>query len=266
MQRIEALGRISEEEGRLTRTFCSPAMREANDLVVGWMREAGMQVRKDAIANLIGHYPSPKSKVQNPKSSHEEIRKQKTLLLGSHLDTVRDAGKFDGPLGVLVAIACVEHLRDTGTELPFAIEVIGFADEEGVRYQSTCLGSRVLAGAFHRQDLLRLDVETVAKNILELRDPLRCSSIIWICLCRSAACCALAAAGILQSSRHRTQRDHAAVVLRQLLQRHRRDDDVDHEAEHAADPVAGVALDLLLRLVDPVDAVDPEREDEPEDR
>src|SRR5438105_2591666 len=91
MQRIEALAKISDEPGRLTRTFCSPAMRKANALVGSWMREAGMTVREDAIGNLIGHYPcrSPESKVQSPKSAAPKI-----LLLGSHLDTVRDAGKL----------------------------------------------------------------------------------------------------------------------------------------------------------------------------
>src|ERR1700731_640249 len=106
MRRIDELAQISEEAGRLTRTFCSPAMRKANKLVGSWMREAGMEVREDAIGNLIGHYPS-----QSPKSPQNP--EPKILLLGSHLDTVRDAGKFDGPLGVLVAIACVQHLHDS---------------------------------------------------------------------------------------------------------------------------------------------------------
>ena len=77
----------------------------------GAMREAGMSVRTDAIGNLIGHYPAatPQGKI---------------LLLGSHLDTVRDAGKFDWPLFVLVALACVLHLHETKTLLPFAIEVV----------------------------------------------------------------------------------------------------------------------------------------------
>jgi allantoate deiminase len=154
MQRITALGRISDEEGKLTRAFCSPAMRRANDLVASWMREAGMQVREDAIGNLIGRFECPKSKVQSPKS--------KTLLLGSHLDTVRDAGKFDGPLGVLAAIACVQRVRDSDVVLPFAIDVIGFADEEGVRYQSTYLGSKVLAGTFDSRELKRTDSDGIS--------------------------------------------------------------------------------------------------------
>jgi allantoate deiminase len=149
MQRIEALGKISDESPHLTRTFCSPAMRQANELVGKWMREAGMSVREDAIGNLIGHFPAT-----NPRA--------KKFLLGSHLDTVRNAGKFDGPLGVLVAIACVEELRRKKIQLPFAIEVIGFSDEEGVRYQTAYLGSKVLAGVFNGADLKRLDANGIS--------------------------------------------------------------------------------------------------------
>src|SRR6266436_554229 len=127
MARLEALGRITDEPGRLTRTFCSPAMQRANQLVNSWMRQAGMTVRQDAIGNLIGHYAA-----EQRCQAHEKV-----LLLGSHLDTVRNAGKFDGPLGVLTAIACVEELHRAKKVLPFAIEVIGFGDEEGVRYHST---------------------------------------------------------------------------------------------------------------------------------
>lgn len=148
MDRINALAQISEDAGRLTRTFASPAMRRANDLVGSWMREAGMAVREDAIGNLIGHYPADK-----PAG--------KTLLFGSHLDTVRDAGKFDGALGVLVAIACVQHLHGSKTRLPLAIEVVGFADEEGVRYQTAYLGSQVLAGTFNAENLQRTDASGI---------------------------------------------------------------------------------------------------------
>jgi len=151
MERIEALARISEEPDRLTRTFCSPAMRQANDLVAGWMREAGMTVSEDAIGNLLGRYPG----------GNEHA---KTFLLGSHLDTVRDAGKFDGPLGVLTAIACVQYLHEQKIRLPFTIEVAGFADEEGVRYQTTYLGSKALAGTFKEQDLKRFDARGVTMS------------------------------------------------------------------------------------------------------
>ena len=149
IERIEALGRISDEAGCLTRTFCSPAMRRANRLVASWMRGAGMQVREDAIGNLIGHYPAA-------------TRHGRILLLGSHLDTVRNAGKFDGPLGVILAIACVEHLRRNHVRLPFAVEVVGCAEEEGVRYHSSHLGSRAVAGLLDRADLSRKDARGVS--------------------------------------------------------------------------------------------------------
>jgi allantoate deiminase len=148
MQRIEALAQITDVPGNITRTFASPAMRRANDLVASWMREAGMKTRVDAIGNLVGHYDGAKPGA-------------KILLIGSHLDTVFDAGKFDGALGVVLAIACVQRLHETKTRLPFAVEVIGFADEEGVRYQNTYLGSRALAGTFDTMDLTRTDASGI---------------------------------------------------------------------------------------------------------
>ncbi len=151
MQRIDALGKISEDPHCLTRRFCSPAMKETNELVGSWMREAGMTVRQDAIGNVIGHYPANQADA-------------KIFLLGSHLDTVRDAGRFDGPLGVLVAIACVQMLHEKKLRLPFAIEVVGFSDEEGVRYQTAYLGSNALAGSFDSNDLMRLDADAISMS------------------------------------------------------------------------------------------------------
>jgi allantoate deiminase len=135
MERCEALGRVSEEPDLLVRPFASEAMRRTNDLVANWMRAAGMTVLSDEIGNLIGRYEG-----QDEGGG--------TLMFGSHLDTVRDAGKYDGPLGVMVALACVEHLHQRNERLPFALEVVGFADEEGLRFGTTFLGSSVFAGAF----------------------------------------------------------------------------------------------------------------------
>lgn len=142
MRRCDELGRVSDDSDCLTRTFHSPAMRRANLLVGEWMREAGMEVREDAAFNLIGRLPS-----RRPRA--------KCLLLGSHLDTVRNAGKYDGPLGVLLGIAVAERLR--GADLPFHLEVVGFSDEEGVRYQTTYLGSRGMCGLLRRADLARIE-------------------------------------------------------------------------------------------------------------
>jgi allantoate deiminase len=135
LQRLDELAAITADPPKLTRTFLSPEHRRANELVLAWMRTAGMQARVDAIGNVIGRLEGSR-----PGSA--------ALMLGSHLDTVRDAGRFDGMLGVLTAIECVEQLRHSAASLPFAIEVIGFADEEGVRFGSTLLGSRAVAGTF----------------------------------------------------------------------------------------------------------------------
>jgi allantoate deiminase len=150
MRRCDELGAISDERGRLTRTFASPAMRRANQLVRSWMREAGLQVHEDAAFNLIGRLPGTN-------------RGAKTFLLGSHLDTVRDAGKYDGPLGVLAAIATLQLLRECEVKLPFNLEVAGFSDEEGVRYQTTYLGSRALAGTLNAADLARIQEKQIVQ-------------------------------------------------------------------------------------------------------
>ncbi len=152
MERANALGAISEEPDRRTRRYGTPAMRQVNDLVAEWMRAAGMSVRRDAIGNLIGRYEAA-----TPGSSMGA----KTLLLGSHLDTVRDAGKYDGPLGVLTALAAVERLHARAERLPYAIEVYAFADEEGLRYHSGYLGSRVVAGAWNPDYMAVTDTDGI---------------------------------------------------------------------------------------------------------
>ena len=146
--RCEALARLSEMDGGLTRVFLSKEQRLANDLVLGWMREAGMTARLDAIGNCVGRYEGERPGLP-------------CLMLGSHLDTVRDAGKYDGMLGVVVGIECVASLNARGIRLPFAIEVVGFADEEGVRFNATLLGSRAVAGTFKLETLAATDREGV---------------------------------------------------------------------------------------------------------
>src|SRR2546426_3188151 len=144
MEQCEILSSYSEESDRLTRRFASKAMQQVNETVMAWMHAACMTVEQDNIGNLIGRY----------EASHAGA---KTLLLGSHLDTVRDAGKYDGPLGVMIALACVERLHQRQERLPFAIEVLGFADEEGLRYQTAYLGSRAMTGTFDLEALQLTD-------------------------------------------------------------------------------------------------------------
>lgn len=144
VSRINRLGSISETPENLTRIFLTKEHRAAAELILTWMREAGMRAHLDAIGNVCGRYEG-------------EVAGLPCLMLGSHYDTVRDAGKWDGPLGLISAISCVADLHRRGRRLPFAIEVTGFADEEGVRFASTLLGSRAVAGTFNERVLAAKD-------------------------------------------------------------------------------------------------------------
>lgn len=137
---LDELGRVTDEPGRLTRTFLSPAMKQANALVGGWMKQTGLAVHEDDTGNLIGRLDSP-------------IPKAKTLLLGSHLDTVRNAGRFDGALGVVLPIVALAELRRRGVMLPFAVEILGFSEEETVRFAGAYIGSKAYTGRLRAADL-----------------------------------------------------------------------------------------------------------------
>lgn len=149
MERLDALAAISAERGAVTRLYLSPEQARANTLVLGWMRDAGMQAHLDAAGNVIGRLEG-----REPGAP--------ALVIGSHLDTVRDAGRFDGPLGVVTGIACVEALREEGVTLPFAIEIVGFADEEGTRFNATLIGSRSFAGSLDPALLTVTDSEGIS--------------------------------------------------------------------------------------------------------
>ncbi|MCG2671501.1 allantoate amidohydrolase [Bradyrhizobium sp. GCM10023182] len=149
VRRVNELAAISEDGDKLTRVFLTKELRAASDVILGWMREAGMSAHLDAIGNVCGRYEG-----ERPGAP--------CLMLGSHYDTVRDAGKWDGPLGVITAIACVADLNRRGKRLSFAIEVVGFADEEGVRFASTLLGSRAMAGTFDASALNARDRDGVS--------------------------------------------------------------------------------------------------------
>lgn len=155
LDRCDALAGCSEQPGGLTRVFLSPEHKAASDLVKRWMADAGMSVRVDPIGNVIGRCEGNRPSLP-------------CLMLGSHLDTVRDAGKYDGMLGVVMAIECVDALAPRIPRLPFAIEVVAFADEEGVRFGSTLLGSRAVAGTFQFDVLDKTD-----KDGLSMREAMR---------------------------------------------------------------------------------------------
>ena len=144
MQRIQQLAAISEDERGVTRTFGTPAFLEGRNLVQTWMEAAGLLTRVDGIGNLRARLES-----RNPDA--------KTFVLASHIDTVVNAGKFDGPLGVLMGLDLLEQLMAHRADLPFHIELIAFSDEEGVRFHTTYLGSEVVTGAFDHALLARRD-------------------------------------------------------------------------------------------------------------
>ncbi|MGI9523634.1 MAG: allantoate amidohydrolase [Hyphomicrobiaceae bacterium] len=137
MRRFSQFARHSDEPEQLTRVYLSPAHKRACEELEGWLQQAGMTTRCDALATLIGRYEG--TELAAP-----------ALLIGSHIDTVRNAGKFDGTLGVLAALAAVEELHRLNERFAFAIEIVAFGDEEGVRFPITLSGSRALAGTLGR--------------------------------------------------------------------------------------------------------------------
>ena len=149
MDRLDQMARISESKDYLARRCYTPEHRRINDLVAGWMRDEGLEVREDAVGNVIGRYEGLEADAP-------------VIMLGSHLDTVIMAGKYDGPLGVLSAFDVVRSLKARGIRLRNPIEVACFADEEGVRFQSTYLGSRGIAGTFPTSILTRRDKDGIS--------------------------------------------------------------------------------------------------------
>ncbi len=147
------LAAFSEEESRTTRTFLSPPMKDVHRVMTTWMSDAGMRVRVDAVGNLHGCLPS-----RTPEAPR--------LLIGSHLDTVPDAGAFDGVLGVVLGILLAESLKDHDRQV--GIEVIGFSEEEGVRFGTPFIGSRALVGLLNETDLAVRDRDGVT-----VRDAIR---------------------------------------------------------------------------------------------
>lgn len=141
---LDELAAISSEPDRLVRLFLSPEHRRAADLVAQWMREVGLEVFEDEIGNVRGRVGSPPY-----------------LVLGSHIDTVIDAGRYDGPLGVVAPILAVDTLRRTNALPQTGLELVVFGDEEGSRFHSTLPSSAALAGHFDPRHFDLVDAEGV---------------------------------------------------------------------------------------------------------
>jgi hydantoinase/carbamoylase family amidase len=154
LARCATLGEISEEPDHLTRRVATPALARAGDVVAGWMEDAGMTTRRDAVGNVVGRHGAG----------------ERPFVLGSHLDTVPNAGTFDGPLGIVAAIAVVERLAAGGPQPSCPVEVVAFADEEGTRFGTSYLGSAAYIGALDPAWLDQVDADGTT-----LRDAIRAS-------------------------------------------------------------------------------------------
>jgi OHCU decarboxylase len=144
----EVLGAWSDDDNGLTCAYMTTAHRKTAAQLACWMREAGMGVSIDAVGNVTGKYLS-----DNPDA--------KTLMTGSHYDTVRNGGKYDGREGILLPIAVIKYLHERGETLPFHLEIVGFSEEEGVRFKSTFLGSNAIAGRFEPALLDNTDADGI---------------------------------------------------------------------------------------------------------
>lgn len=149
--RLDALAAVTDEPGMLTRLYLGPAHRRAVDLVSGWMTEAGMRVALDGTGSLVGRYEADRPDAP-------------ALIIGSHIDTVRNAGRFDGNLGVVTGLEVIGALNRRGRRYPFAVELAAFGDEEGVRFTSTLGGSRAIAGRFDPAVLDERDGDGISRR------------------------------------------------------------------------------------------------------
>lgn len=151
----ESLAQFSDpgyaERGELTVTYLTQAHQKAAASIATTMRECGFDhVTIDTVGNVVGVY-----------KANADVRDAKTLLTGSHFDTVRNGGKYDGRLGIYVPMACVRALHAQGRRLPYNVEVVGFAEEEGQRYKATFLGSGALIGQFDTAWLDQQDADGI---------------------------------------------------------------------------------------------------------
>ena len=163
--RCELMARHSESTNSLARTFCSDAMKSAHDQLRNWMQSTGMNCRLDAVGNLIGEFSSAGQSTNHDGSSDQQ---REVFMIGSHVDTVFNAGKFDGTLGVLLGLGVAEVLKEAQVALPFDIDVVAFSEEEGVRFGFPFIGSLGIVGNFDPGDFDRLDADNIS-----MRDALK---------------------------------------------------------------------------------------------
>lgn len=149
LKQADVLATFSEDAPQVTRTYLSKEHKQAGEYLIGLMRDAGMTAGFDALGNIVGRYEAG-------------VPFAPVVMTGSHQDSVRNAGKYDGLFGILSAIACVRELHRQGKRLPYTLEIVGFGDEEGVRFPATLVGSRAMVGQFDPAWLERTDANGVS--------------------------------------------------------------------------------------------------------
>ncbi|MFC7288743.1 allantoate amidohydrolase [Herminiimonas glaciei] len=159
IERLHILAQHTEQEGMMTRTYLTPAHRGAAGQIAAWMRDAGMTVRRDAVGNVIGRYEGTEAG-------------KPVLMTGSHFDTVRNGGIYDGLLGILLPITCIAKWHRQGLRFPFPLEVAAFSEEEGVRFKAPMLGSRAIAGTFEQRVLSHTDNQGIT-----MRDAMKAADL-----------------------------------------------------------------------------------------
>jgi allantoate deiminase len=135
LRQSDVLAQFTEDAPRVTRTYLSNEHKQAGLYLIGLMTDAGMSAQFDALGNIVGRYEAAKPNAP-------------VVMTGSHQDSVRNAGKYDGLFGIITAIACVKDLHKRDIRLPYTLEIVGFGDEEGVRFGATLIGSKAMAGKF----------------------------------------------------------------------------------------------------------------------
>jgi hydantoinase/carbamoylase family amidase len=149
LELADRLATHSDLPGALSCTYLTTAHRTSAKELAQWMQAAGMAVTIDGVGNVVGRYAAAQET-------------NRTVIIGSHYDTVVDAGKYDGRLGILTGLVIIDHLNRTGRRLPFAVELIGFAEEEGLRFSASYIGSAAVAGSFDRGLLARRDRDGIS--------------------------------------------------------------------------------------------------------
>ena len=135
LKQADVLATFSEDAPLITRTYLSKEHKQAGNYLISLMRDAGMTADFDPLGNIVGRYEAG-------------VPFAPVVMTGSHQDSVRNAGRYDGLFGILSPIACVKELNRQGKRLPYTLEIVGFGDEEGVRFPATLIGSKAMAGLF----------------------------------------------------------------------------------------------------------------------